>query len=298
MRSGPRVPRFPLIALLGLAAATQAPAGNTHQPQFRPLPSEKTVTVPFDLYQGYFMVLHGSIGPLRNLNFFFDTGASDPIVDSRIAKKLKLRSQAPTGIVILGGQVQGEAATLPSLALGPVQRSDLEVFTADLSFFEKYIPVRVDAIVSLGVLGWNPFVIDYSARVVRFGPTPDLPVSVPLRRHGGGAVFDAEVDQTPVHLLFDTGASSLVLFAKGAPQGSPPKTHGGPTPEAIGRFESKPIRLRSFRLGAEEFRKKAALVTDNPKPSQIDFDGLMSPAALGISRVSVDLQAGILGFSR
>lgn len=281
-----------VLAILGVAARA------ADRPQSVPAASETAATVPFDLYQGYFMVVHGSAGPMKNLNFFLDTGTTLPVLDSRIAKKLKLHGEETTSLVIVGGRVQGEEATLPSLEFGPVQQSDLEVVAADLSFFEKFLPVRIDGIVGLDVLGQRPFVIDYSRRVIRFGAGPALPFSVPLRLDAGLAVFDAEIDQTPVHLLFDTGTSSLVLFARATPESSSVKVGSVPQPEGTGSFESKEVRLRSVKLGAEEFRKKPALVTRNPKPSQIDFDGLMSPVALGISQVSVDLAGGVLAFSR
>lgn len=301
MRSRPHFPHFPnflISVLLGLAVTAKAPAIDLRQPQSAPPMSDPVATVPFDLYQGYFIVVHGSAGPLKNLNFFLDTGASDPVVDSRIAKKLKLRGQEPTSIVIVGGRVQGEEANLPSLGIGPVQQSNVEAITADLSFFQKTLPIRIDAIVGLEALGQDPFVIDYSARVIRFGAALALPASVPLHIDGGLAVFDAEIDDAPVHLLLDTGASSLILFSKVAPQSASVKADAIQPPESIGSFESKQVRLRSLRLGPEEFRKKPAFVTRNPKPSQIDFDGLMSPVALGISRVSVDLKGGVLAFSR
>jgi predicted aspartyl protease len=291
-------PYFLISIFAALALTMQMSAWGIRPPESAPATGDAAATIRFDLYQGYFMVVHGSVGPLKNLNFFVDTGTSLPVLDSRIATRLKLQAEGPSKIVIMGGRVRGQEATLPLLEFGPVRRSNLEVITADLSFFQKAVPVRIDAIVGLAVLGQSPFMIDYTARVIRFGVAPALPVSVPLRLDGGLAVFDAEIDSKPVHLLFDTGASSLILFVLAAPQGSQAKVEPVLGAEAIGNFESKQVRLRSLRLGAEEFRNRSALVARNPKPSQLDFDGLMSPVALGISRVSVDLEAGVLGFSR
>lgn len=291
-------PHFLVSALIGLGLTTQAHASDVRQSDSaRPI-REASATVPFDLYGGYFMVVRGSVGPLKNLNFFLDTGTSLPVLDSQVAEKLHLHGDEHASVVIVGGRMPGEKTRVPSLELGPLERSNLEVVTADLSFFRKFLPVRINAIVGLNVLGQSPFVIDYSSRVIRFGMVPALPVSVPLRLDGGLAVFDAEIDQTPIHLLFDTGASSLILFAREAIQDSRLKGSEILSPEAIGNFKSKEIRLHSLRLGAEEFGKEPALLTRNPKPSQIDFDGVTSPTALGMSRVSIDLQAGVLAFSR
>jgi predicted aspartyl protease len=259
---------------------------------------EPTETVPFQLYRGYLIVVHGSIGTMNHLNFFLDTGAMPAILDSHLASKLNLQPGIAANIVRLDSRTPSEARNLPSLEIGPVKRSNLRVVTSDLSFYEKILPVHIDAIVGLDVLGQEPFVIDYPGRVIRFGPTPALQVSLPLRLEQGLAVFDAEIDNTPMHLLFDTGAGFMVLFNKAARQSA--GANGDVPIESRKTTASgdRKVWLRSLQLGAEGFGQKPALLTRNPNPSQIDFDGLMSPAALGISRVAVDLKAGVLGFSR
>ncbi|MGA7340153.1 MAG: retropepsin-like aspartic protease [Terracidiphilus sp.] len=288
-----------LCILACVSVACQAPAAGFNHPQPTPaIEDTANATVRFELYQDYLIVAHGSAGPLKGLNFFVDTGTSLPILDSRIARKLHLQNQASASIVILGGRAPGEEAMLPSLGFGPVELSNLQVVTADLSFFRKILPVRIDAIVGLDVLGEKAFVIDYSARVIRFGALPALPVSIPLRLDRGLASFDAEIDHAPVHLVFDTGTASLVLFVTAAQSGSSAKVDAIQEPDNIGDFARKAVRLGTVRLGDEEFHQRPAILVRNPKQSQLDFDGLMSPAALGISRVSVDLKGGVLAFSR
>lgn len=291
-----RIPLHMMIgAFLGLATV-HAPASDIPQPepQFR----DRSATIPFDLYGGYVIVAHGSLGPLKNLNFFLDTGTTRVVLDAQIAKRLNLPAQGPSNIVILGGRARGEDATLPFVEFGLVRATNLPVVTTDLSFFRRDLPVRIDAIIGLDVLGQAPFVIDYSAHVIRFGSDHRLTRSVPLRIDRGLAVFDAEIDHTPVHLLLDTGAFSLILFAKPSPQNSGVNNSPDPSPEDIGKFQSKQIRLRTLKFGPEEFRNEPAVLALGPKPPQFDFDGLMSPAALGISRISVDLKGGVLAFSR
>jgi predicted aspartyl protease len=274
----------------------KAHASDIPERESTPAMSEIAGTARFDLYQGYFIVVHGSIGPLKNLNFFLDTGTTPAVVDSRVASKLDLPREESASIVVLGGRTPAQQTNLPSLEIGPLKQSNLHVVAADLSFFQKVLPVRIDAIVGLDVLGQTAFVIDYSARVIRFGPVPPLSVSVPLRLDRGLAVFDAEINRVPVHLLFDTGAHALILFATSE---SSEVKHGVAFGSKLTEdSEDKQGSLRTLTLGAEEFSQKRALIAHNPKPSQLDFDGLMSPAALGISRVSVDLKAGVLAFSR
>ncbi|MGC2399161.1 MAG: retropepsin-like aspartic protease [Acidobacteriaceae bacterium] len=273
-------------------------AGNTPMPGAAPGPDGPTETVPFQLYQGYLIVVHGSIGSAKNLNFFLDTGATPAILDSGLADKLNLQGKASVSIVRLDRRRPAEEANLPSLEIGPLKRSNLRVVTADLSFYEKILPVKIDAIVGLDVLGQGPFMIDYPGRVIRFGPAPPLSFSVPLRLDQGLAVFDAEIDHTPVHLLFDTGAGFITLFDRAIPQSAGAKGDPRAQSRTTAAPEERQVWVRNLRLGSKEFGQKAALLTRNPKPSQIDFDGLMSPAALGISRVVVDLKAGVLAFNR
>lgn len=293
-----RIPRALLLVsvVAAFAVSGRASANRIHRQTSNIAISGTNDTVRFVLYKGYFTVVQGTAGPLKNLNFFLDTGTRPPILDVRVAKKLHLQGREPVRIAIVGGRAQGERANLPWLEIGPVHQTNLPIVITDLSFFRKLVPVRIDGIVGLDELGQKPFVIDYNARVIRFGEAPALPVSVPLRLDRGLAVFDAEVNHTAVHLLLDTGASSLILFTKTLPLSS--RADALLDTDDIGKFDSRLVWLRIFRLGSVEFRKEPALLTLNPRPSQFDFDGLISPPALGISRVAVNVEAGTLGFSR
>ncbi len=295
-------PRHYLFLFLLACAGCARPALAAH-PTAPPIAALATRDVPtatirFDLYRGYLIVAHGSTGPLKNLNFLLDTGTTVPIFDSRVAKKLHLASESSASIVILGGRAQGANAVLPSLEFGPVQRTNLPVVTTDLSFFQKLLPVRIDAVVGLDVLGQNPFVIDYAAQVIRFGSPPPFPVSVPLRLDGGLITFDAEIDHAPVHLAFDTGTASLVLFDPASSLASNANASSFQKSGDIGNYSRKTTQLRTVILGDQQFRQQPAILVSNPKQSQLEFDGLMSPPALGITRVCVDIKGGVLGFSR
>lgn len=268
-----------------------------------PVPArEARATVRFDLYGGYLIVAHGSAGSpagrLNDLNFLVDTGTSVPIIDAQVAQKLHLAPDTSANIVIVGGRARGSNATLPELEFGPIRQSNLPIITTDLSFFRRQLPVRIDAIVGLNVVGQLPFVIDYAAQTISYGHQAPLAFSVPLKLDEGLATFDAEIDRATVHLAFDTGVGSLVLFDPGRTGSFKVETATVRQTSDVGKFDSKSTRLQTVRLGDEEFRQKSALLVSNPKQSQLKFDGLMSPPALGISQVSVDLKSRVLAFSR
>ena len=64
-----------------------------------------------------------------------------------------------------------------------------------------------------------------------------------------------------------------------------------------GNFERKQVWLHSLKLGAAEFGQEPAFVVHDRSDTGRDFDGLMSPAALGITRIAVDLEREVLAFS-
>jgi predicted aspartyl protease len=258
-----------------------------------------TGTVSFDLYHGYLIVARGAAGPLKGLAFLLDTGASPTVLDPRVARKLHLE-QLPASISVLGGSVQAQTAIVPSLSFGPMQRENVSVLIEDLSFLGKAVPVRIDGVIGLDVLGQGALAIDYASREIHFGPSRALPNSIPLRMKDGLAIVDAEVNDVPAHLLFDTGASSLILFARamaGKVTDLKISTVQRP-PDKIGEFERKQVSLHSLRLGKAEFGQEPAFVVPDGSHDARAFDGLMSPAALGITRVVIDVGRGKLAFSR
>jgi hypothetical protein len=277
-------------ALLCFALNTQALTTTADRDFGSPPPVEGTIK--FDLYQDYLMVARGSAGTLKGLNFLIDTGVSPSVLDPRL--------QSPGSIEVVGGSVQAGTANVPSLNLGPITRENVPVFIEDLSFFQKALPVRIDGVIGLDVLGQNAFLIDYRVRQIHFGAHAVFPVSIPLRMVRGLAIVDAEVNDIPAHMVVDTGASSLLLFARSmqGPVKQVKVSAGQLPPDKIGEFVHKQASLQSFKLGQAEFRQPPACVVQDTSHEGRGFDGLISPAALGMRRVAIDLVHGELGFSR
>jgi hypothetical protein len=244
------------------------------------------------------IVVRGSIGPFKGLNFLFDTGATPSVLDPRLKHRLHLAT-TPAQVAVLNGTVHGEAAVVPRLQVGPVQRNNVPVLIQDLSFLQKVLPVRIDGIVGLDVVGDHPFEVDYAAREIRFGPLPVTKDSIPFQWKQGLAVIDAVVDQAPVHLLVDTGASSMILFgAARHPARTEPGAQLEPASNTIGDFERDHAQSVRLSLGKTQFGEESAFVVQHQKDAVYDFDGLMSPVALGIIRVAVDPSRQTLAFSR
>jgi hypothetical protein len=181
--------------------------------------------------------------------------------------------------------------------VGPAHRDSVTVLVEDLSFFQKALPVRIDAVVGLDLLGQNAFEIDYSARQILFGSVPVLSNELPLRLQAGLPVVEAQINHLSAHLMVDTGASSLVMFEPPAPR--PMRVSAAlSSPGTIGEFDRKQVWLPSLKLGEAEFGKEPAFLIRSRRDGPQDFDGLMSPAALGITKMVFDLGRGVLTFSR
>ena len=282
-----------LVVLTGLAVVGQPAGWGNQKPD---LPAK--TSVGFELYRDYLIVAQGKVGPLKGLNFLLDTGTNTTVLDPRLAKKLHLDA-ASTGIAVLAGSVKGGIATAPSVQFGPIRKDNLPVVVEDLSFIRDALPFPIDAIVGLDVLGQTTFVIDYASHEIRFGPAPSMPDSIPLQMKGGLAFVDAVVNHESVRLLLDTAASSMVIFYESP--GPKPVREGGvaqSSPKKIGDFDRRRQWQISLRLGEVEFGHESAFLVPNLRDASHDFDGLMSPVALGITRVAVDLNQRTLAFSR
>jgi predicted aspartyl protease len=256
-------------------------------------------TVRFNLYRGYLMVARGSAGTAKGLTFLLDTGASSSVLDPQLARKLHLQS-FPASIAVLGGSVPAERSVAPSLSVGPMQRDNVPVLLEDLSFLQKALPIRVDGIIGLDVLGQSAFLIDYAARQIHFGPLPALSDAIPMHMEGGLAIIDAEVNNLPAHLLLDTGASSLFLFARSTPGAVSDLRISAvhPSSDTIGESQSRQVKLSNLRLGSADFGQEQAFVVPDGSQGGHPFDGLISPAGLGIRRVAIDPGRGEVAFSR
>jgi len=280
-----------LFVLTGLMVVGQ-PAGLGYRKPDLPAKS----SIGFQLYRDYLIVVQGAVGPIKGLNFLLDTGTTTTVVSPQLARQLHLDA-TPTDVAVLGGSVKGGIAIAPSLQMGPVRRDNVRVLIEDLSFVQDALPFKIDGIVGLDALRQSSFVIDYSLREIRFGPIPSMPNSIPLQLKDGMAFVDAVVDRVAVRLLVDTAASSLVVFEEMPYPIS--GLEGGASqlpPSKIGDFDRGRHRQITLKLGDVEFGHESAFVVPNLRDEGHDFDGLMSPVALGFTRVAVDLNQGTLAF--
>lgn len=278
-----------LLALLAVIAAS-AHAQDASEPK----------EIAFKLYEGFAIIAQGEIGELHKLSFLIDTGAVPSVVNQRTAERLRLKGAADRNLSALNQTVRVERIILPELRLGSVRAESLSVTVLDLSAIEQRIGVRVDGIIGLDVLGRASFTIDYRKKKLFMGMPIAAGPGVPFEvHHEAGApyvVVAVEVNGRRLQLLMDTGSDELKLFAARTGEATRGlRTESQETTlNVAGTDTLREVRLAEIHLGAEVFRKQKAYLWDAPESALRDFDGLLGPAGLGLTRITFDLEHGKL----
>lgn len=284
-----------LIPVAILISAFTAPSATAKESTARNASIKGSVR--FELYGGYLMVAAGSVGPIKNLHFLIDTGTNTTLLDSSIAQKLGLEGmREDVNILFFDGAVEAVHTWAPSIELGPLRVFHRPVLVRDLSTLSNGLLVQIDGIIGLDVLGQSPFEVDYRTRRIHFGHLPHLPISIPLSKEQGLAVVNVEVNHATAHLLLDTGTPSLLIFRSKLPNLlASLKEHKRKHVTAVKQSpQPEKVSLPAVRLGEAEFAWQQAIVSESRDECGLNFDGVLSPAALRIDAFAVDLERGEL----
>jgi predicted aspartyl protease len=314
--------RFCVFCVAGWLLFCAAPSGRA---------ADARAALPVKLYGGYTVVVQGSIANIPNLNFIIDTGALPTVVDARMARKLGLSGNRQS-LTVFSRQVGTERVVLPNVRIGPVRATAVEGLVADLSFAEKALGLRIDAIVGLDVLGQEGFSIDYRARQILFGASGVADWVASFEPGSPQVVVELQIDARPVRLLVDTGAKYFILFTR---QNSEPLRHDarpvgpivgpivGPMPALTsaemlpsapaqqneqtasptiatfgGDVSLQPVRLSNLRLGALQLPDQPVYLSPSDAGAALGFDGVLGVAALHVQRIDFDFERGRLGWLR
>jgi predicted aspartyl protease len=251
-------------------------------------------TVPFELHQGFLIVSRCSIGDLRNLTAIVDTGVTETTLDLRIAKRLSLTTRRDDAIVGTR-KLAVQAVSIPKIEFGPLRLESLSGIAADLSPLTYQMGIRPDVLIGMDLLGLKKFVIDYKAKTIAFGESPSLKYSAPLVPKLHFALLDLTADGKTLRLQLDTGFNAILVYGGRlrASQLQQPDSHtaGFGLP-----LNAQPVSIRTLQIGNWRTKGFPAYVTDESPPGESGFDGLLGPAALGVRRLTIDLEARTLGW--
>jgi predicted aspartyl protease len=261
--------------------------------------AEPTAQIPFKLRGGFAIVVSGAIGSQDNLNFLVDTGAVPSVVHQRLASKLNL-SGPREDISVVSQNHSVERVVLPHMRLGLLEFPSVSAVVVDLAPIEKQLGLRLDAIVGLDVLGGQNLTIDYRKCEILIGVAATNGEAIPFEllweADAPYVVVRMETNSQVVRLLLDTGADSITLFAarlKGRALAAQ-KSGARKDVSASGEYAVEQVQLQDVRLGEVKRGRRQATMVDVPARASQDFDGMLGPTSLGITRLAFDFRGKIL----
>jgi predicted aspartyl protease len=272
--------------LASMLFATLAQAQSTAQP------------IHFRIVHGFAILTQGEIAGLHHLNILIDTGAVPSVLNRRVAAKIGAHG-ASGDFSLLSGRGQARYASVTDVRLSWAYKASLDVVILDLAGLEEKLGTRIDAIVGLDLFDHQDFSIDYQQMLIRPGLSRKARHQVPAEILYVDAapywVLPAQCDQVNAHLLLDTGADGLTLFADTAAPAVRPQRQGsqlnsfatvlaGPAPDAKGRF----------LLGDAIFANQRHAIAHKPAGALGDLNGLLGPTALHIRHLEFDWQNALL----
>ncbi len=247
----------------------------------------------FDLLDKHLVVVHGAIGPLKDLRLLIDTGANPTMIDRRLAKKLALRVEA-ADFIAFGQKKRVATAVLPDVRIGSFRVEAVTAGVGDLSFLHG-----VDAVVGLDVLSRSSFSLDYRAREIAFGAVDPGGLSTSLEATGPFLTVQLGASGRLFRLLIDTGSNRLVLFRRRA-EGRLPTlaVHGEQTFNHLsGTATLQRVILPSVDTGGWTSGRVEAFLSDAPVDGYPPgIDGVLGVRVLAANYASFDLERGRFGF--
>lgn len=248
------------------------------------------VRLPIRVDWEYLVIIEGSIGNAKKLDLLVDTGASPSIIDKEIAHSLRLIEQ-PAKVNLSNKTFETHLVTLPSLVVGPIRAESLTVLTEDLSYFQKALGHKVDAILGLDVLRKTNFTIDYRTKEMILGPVRRMSFSVPFETDTPVVTIRVGVQGRQLRLVVDSGSPDLMLLhSRGLDSTSFQALGTENVADVSGTFQRRKIRIPQVYLGKQTIGPQIAFVVDDRKDDGDDFDGVLGFRGPQFWKVAFDFE--------
>lgn len=216
------------------------------------------LTIPFE-YLGNLIVVDLKVGNAGNKRFIVDTGASQTIIDKKLASQIGPSTTPQFNITSGIKAMTLPHLRLPALKLGSLTVEDTTALISDLSHFKSSLGEEPDGLLGANILNRFLVTINYAEHKIVLadpvdGPFPRDTVSVKMAPVFGAAsvVVPARIDNKEnLNFLIDTGASFNTL-----PRNTLSRLYKGslmPVGEMMGldnhKIKVASIRLKNIQLG-------------------------------------------------
>lgn len=246
--------------------------------------------VAFRLRNNFLVVVNGSIGPMQDLGFLVDTGATQSVVDREIAEKLGV-VLGYSVVFVVGEKHLTPFVEINDLKLGPISVPKLSVLSMDLASLSRMAGVPIHAIVGLDVLRLQSFVIDYRHKLLQFGRVESLARSISFEPDTSSLVVKTLVNGAPLRLMIDSGAHRVSLFHDRLPVSLKSRTFLPASRQTVSKKFGAAYFVRDVNLEVGKVRLSNSVVFILPgETGSIDFDGHLGPETLGAKRVFFDFE--------
>jgi predicted aspartyl protease len=251
---------------------------------------DTSISLPFELRQGFLIVVDGRIGGIVHLKFILDTGASHTVVSRKIANQLSLERQ-PGSVIDFQKKVPVEWARFPEVQVGPVLATDTRMMVGDLAQYSEFAQ-DVDAIVGLDLLSrCERLQIDYESRVVGFEKREFRAGT--RRSESNGLAITVTLQDQPMHLLIDTGFQGIALFERRLQDRVPRLDVRERAVAQLGPLVGEEVRLPGLRVGHKQTNARVFLISGKTEVVPASIDGYLGPQALHAKRIEIDF-AGMM----
>jgi len=257
--------------------------------------------IPFQLIDGWAVVLEGTLAGVPHRKLMLDTGAVPSAINAEFVRKLGL-SGTPSQLSLMNRSITVERVRVPEVRLGSVSVRALDMVGMDLRRIEQALGTRIDAVIGFDFLAQQNFSLDYRHKKLTFGKgaAPAWAIAFETKHEASGTyvVIPVECDGEEVRVLLDTGTRDLMLF-KGRLRGNLQHLHPrGQTFNfnAGGQDFLTEVEIPSIRAGPAFRKWQKAYVRTLAENQSRGFDGLLGPAAFGATTLGFDFDRRLLSF--
>ncbi len=170
----------------------------------------RPVSVPFD-YSQKEIVMKGRINGSEELDFLLDTGASDTIIDRRVAAEHYLTKMGQYDIAAIAGMVTARSSSIKRMELGNLLMNDVPARILDLSAQSRQMGKPIAGIIGTNVISKFLVTLDYSKPSVVFAD-----IDTTARPTRAAAASFTQKQAPFVKVLFNGKDEQILLVDTGA----------------------------------------------------------------------------------